>query len=590
MIFEHCGVPSAGRGARALASLALTSLSLAWSLAGCTAPEPNRGEPTHLAETAPLIGARTEKAIYGQDNRYPVRQYPDVVWGARASESSVALLRAEDVTVSGDTVSVPKATLADQGICADEAFADQPVAAFCSGTLVADNVVVTAGHCVSHQVECDALALVFGYEMADAQNLATISAADVYGCRRILARSAPEENDYAVLELDRRVTDRAPATMRRANAAIASGTAVIMNGYPSGLPLVVTDEAEVLSDGGAARDAFLTNLDAFAGNSGSGVFSTNGELVGLLVSGEEDFRWDQSAGCLRLNTCDAQTCRGENVTYGFRVAEAVCQTTGAPFCECGDGVCDTADGEDSTWCARDCGYVCGDGACSGDEDNTNCPADCDICGNGVCAGDETPGACCTDCGCDGDAICDEGVCLPSPGEGDNCDNALTIYPRPNLSNQYVGSTAYAYDDLQGSCVEVAGRDRVYALELDYTANLKIRAVGFDTVVYLQTTCGDPSTELGCNDDLAEQTNGSSLLELNNVGPGTYYLVVDGYEASAGSFTLSIESICVDGCRKDEGSCAVSGVVRARGNLPWWGGVLLAGWVVLRRRRGRRSVA
>lgn len=587
MNIEHRGVPLTPSRVRALAVLFCW-----WGLLGCTARDAlvPRDDLAMASDEVPVVGARTEKAIYGEDNRYPVREYSDVAWGARASEFSVALLRAEDVVIDGDTAVVPEATLADQGICADEPFASQPVAAFCSGTLVADNVVVTAGHCVTYQVECDALALVFGYEMADAQNLASISAADVYGCRRILARSGPELNDYAVIELDRPVPDRNPATMRRADAAMTEGTPVIMNGYPSGLPLVVTDQAEVLSPGGADRGSFLTNLDAFAGNSGSGVFSTDGELVGLLVSGEEDFRWDDGARCLRMNNCDAQTCRGENVTYGFRVAEAVCQTIGAPFCECGDGVCDQASGEESSWCARDCGHVCGDGACTGDEDTATCPQDCDVCGNGVCAGDETPGRCCVDCGCDGEAECDAGVCVPPPGEGDNCDNALTIFPRRDLSNRYVGSTTYAYADLQGSCGGAAGRDRVYAMELDYTANLRIRVIGFDSVVYLQTTCADPSTELGCNDDDPAQQGGSSLLELNNVTPGTYYLVVDGYDTDSGNYTLSIDSICVDGCRTDEGSCAVIAPGRPGGTRPWWGGALFVGAFVLWRRRKRPSVA
>ena len=43
---------------------------------------------------------------------------------------------------------------------------------------------------------------------------------------------------------------------------------------------------------------------------------------------------------------------------------------------CGDGMCDTAGGENNCTCPMDCVVMCGDGCCSAGEDNASCPADC----------------------------------------------------------------------------------------------------------------------------------------------------------------------------------------------------------------------
>lgn len=49
-----------------------------------------------------------------------------------------------------------------------------------------------------------------------------------------------------------------------------------------------------------------------------------------------------------------------------------------------------------------------DGRCTGDEDEANCPSDCepaDACGNGTCEVGETPQSCAADCTC-GNNVCD----------------------------------------------------------------------------------------------------------------------------------------------------------------------------------------
>lgn len=82
---------------------------------------------------------------------------------------------------------------------------------------------------------------------------------------------------------------------------------------------------------------------------------------------------------------------------------------------CGDGFCDTLNGENSDNCSWDCGHVltwCGDGVCNGLETRRTCPEDCGLiltyCGDGLCNGNETANTCPQDCGVL--TWCGDGVC------------------------------------------------------------------------------------------------------------------------------------------------------------------------------------
>jgi hypothetical protein len=90
---------------------------------------------------------------------------------------------------------------------------------------------------------------------------------------------------------------------------------------------------------------------------------------------------------------------------------------------CGNGLCDS--GESTASCPADCVPPCGNGTCDNDETCTSCPADCGLCfcGNGTCDPSETCDACAADCGsclC-GNGICDEGeTCSGCPGDCGPC--------------------------------------------------------------------------------------------------------------------------------------------------------------------------
>jgi hypothetical protein len=79
---------------------------------------------------------------------------------------------------------------------------------------------------------------------------------------------------------------------------------------------------------------------------------------------------------------------------------------------CGDGFCDTANGESINTCVEDCTPPpsCGDGWCNNGETPTTCPSDCGVvtwCGDGLCNGAEDAFSCLQDCG---SLTCGDGLC------------------------------------------------------------------------------------------------------------------------------------------------------------------------------------
>ena len=218
-------------------------------------------------------------------------------------------------TISNGEISISGMKLEDRGICAKERFSQQLSAANCSGFLIANNVLVTAGHCIKGQADCNSYKWVFDYKVDYAeQNDMKVPATSVYSCKKIISRSldSVSKDDYAVIQLDRKVTDRQPLKYRQ-SGKISTGANLVVIGHPTGLPTKISDGAAVRS---LQSKFFIANLDRYGGNSGSAVFNADTlEVEGILVRGENDYVYDSNLGCEVSNVCANNGCRGEDVTY-----------------------------------------------------------------------------------------------------------------------------------------------------------------------------------------------------------------------------------------------------------------------------------
>ncbi len=258
-----------------------------------------------------FVGEIDAPVVYGADDRLDVFDHPDPELQRIARQSIVALIQEFRLSRNNDgTYSIIALSLQEErGLCDGERFANQPVVASCSGTLIDDDLVLTAGHCISPETPCDSFRYVFNYFLDGPSLLAPIRDEDVYSCKRVfLEHDAPLDEvtpDYAVIQLDRPVEGMHEPVEIRPAVPLERGDSLRMIGFGSGLPAKIDSGASVADPPTAERDFFVANLDAFAGHSGSAIFDSNDELAGILLGGRvPDYVMASNEDCFRVNVFD----------------------------------------------------------------------------------------------------------------------------------------------------------------------------------------------------------------------------------------------------------------------------------------------
>ncbi|MFL5347254.1 MAG: lysyl oxidase family protein [Hyalangium sp.] len=216
----------------------------------------------------------------------------------------------------------------------------------------------------------------------------------------------------------------------------------------------------------------------------------------------------------------------------------------------------------------DDGTACTTDAC--DEQRQAChhtpSGECAICG-ATCAPDCT-GKQCGDDGCGGECgTCAAGQgcaqalfqCKPETQPG-TCRSPLPLLADgvPALGDHTIeGDSSGGIHQVVPSCNSTSTAvETVYTFTLTERLGLEARSSGYDTVLHLRkkrtadgvADCLDdtPAKTVACSDDSSPPGNYGSRITVA-LDPGTYYLIVDGFDSSqSGPFTLSVR-FAKDGC-------------------------------------------
>ncbi|MEI7528561.1 MAG: serine protease [Elusimicrobiota bacterium] len=286
----------------------------------------------------PLLSFAEGRSIYGADNRLDF--YESAADMQALSNSVVSFWKSASVEVlSPGGIKLKTMKFGDRlGLCPGEKFREQPIGAFCSGSLVGEDLVMTAGHCIKNDADCADVRLVFGYAVKQSgmDAITAMPAAEMYKCSKIVKRflggEPGSENpagqalgpDFALIKLDRKVVGHKPLPINR--GAIAKGAKIFVIGHPVGLPLKVAAGASVRD--ASKKGYFVADLDTFGGNSGSPVFNASTKKIeGILVRGDTDFV-KSPAGCTTMATYEQTGGRGEDVTKISELAAFIPKVAG----------------------------------------------------------------------------------------------------------------------------------------------------------------------------------------------------------------------------------------------------------------------
>jgi V8-like Glu-specific endopeptidase len=255
------------------------------------------------------------RSVYGSDNRSDV--YSASLSIQNLARSVPAQFSKEIFVNKGGVYTLQSVSLArrHKSNCPNVKFSEQIVGPKCTGFLVAPNVLMTAGHCLKTAEDCSEFLWAFDYKLKAAGDLSYIKipATSVYSCKKVLAQKYEyyEGMDYALIQLDRNVSDR-PVLELDFHSQYVIGSPLFVLGYPSGLPLKLSDSGIITKE---LPKVYYTTLDTFHGNSGSPTFDAQTLKVNGIVSmGNGDYVWNSS------NTCKEVKITKDGDTYAASVS------------------------------------------------------------------------------------------------------------------------------------------------------------------------------------------------------------------------------------------------------------------------------
>lgn len=229
-----------------------------------------------------FISASAFAVIHGVDDRKESTDPGTPALLADLAKSSPAIMKYSSLKLVGDHYVPQGASLQKYGFCPEASFSDQLSVARCSSSLVGEDLILTAGHCVDDDLKkwCQSYAVVFDFISGSEE----IPQDSVYGCKEVLYRKfvGAYDEDLALIKLDRKVLNRKPILLSKDEVRI--GDALTLIGYPLGIPQKIADNGRVTGPSDS-KVSFRHDVDSQSCNSGGPLFNAKGEQVGVLVRG-----------------------------------------------------------------------------------------------------------------------------------------------------------------------------------------------------------------------------------------------------------------------------------------------------------------
>jgi hypothetical protein len=270
-----------------------------------------------------------QRVVYGVDDRVLTSAYPDSGVRNLAANSVAALVHETSLQRGTDAWSIQGPKLGEfANLCDGEPFADLVMGAFCTGFLLDDRHVVTAGHCLVDRQACrDGFKLVFGYVGAEPQ----IPDANLFDCVAVDGFhhdpwDSERRLDYAVLRLDRAIAPPLTALTAGTVGGHRASDPLLSVGASQGVPMTADDQVFTLDEVRPESGFVTLTADLFHGSSGGPVLDADRNVIGLVSGGVDDYELDETLGCNRSRVASPTSDDfGERATLMTEALDDLCK-------------------------------------------------------------------------------------------------------------------------------------------------------------------------------------------------------------------------------------------------------------------------
>lgn len=232
-------------------------------------------------------------AVLGKDNRISYSQLEEFNPAklASATATQIDLRYLKDSNIEGYSA-YPTGKI--QNTCPGEKFAEVHTLRGCSGFLIEQDILITAGHCRDYSKGCDQEAWLFNHFESPNYPSAQLKNENIVRCISVLDYRHDGEADFAVLKLERKIPNASVLKIDLNDESEANDPVAIL-GYPLGLPFVYTPGGRIIKK---EKNLILTDSDAFKNNSGSALFNLRtGFVEGILTNSLKGMSSNQLDGC-----------------------------------------------------------------------------------------------------------------------------------------------------------------------------------------------------------------------------------------------------------------------------------------------------